>query len=167
MIGRGIVANWLPTSRACCQPREHCHTDLRSFSDVAKSSYSSEASMTKHSLCKACSLRKLGPRPFYAKDSKVLLSFLQRIQRDIYRLIQPPSGSFKYFMVLVDALTRWSHVAMLSSRNVTFAKLLAQRIHHQTHYPDHCIKSIMLDNDREFTSKFFDDYCICIPRMVS
>ena len=46
-----------------------------------------------------------------------------------------------------------------------YAKLLAHMIRLRAHYPDHPIKSglIML---REFTSKAFDDYCMCIPRMV-
>ena len=61
-------------------------------------------------------------------------------------------------MLLVDASARWSHVALLSSHNVAFAKLLAQIIH----YPDHPIKYIRLDNVREFTSKTFDDYCMSI-----
>ncbi|KAK9911207.1 hypothetical protein M0R45_035128 [Rubus argutus] len=65
-------------------------------------------------------------------------------------------------MVLVDASTRWSHVALLSTRNAAFAKLLAQIIRLRAHYPDHPIKSIRLDNAGEFTSKAFDDYCMSI-----
>ncbi|KAK9942694.1 hypothetical protein M0R45_008346 [Rubus argutus] len=65
-------------------------------------------------------------------------------------------------MVLVDASTRWSHVALLSTRNAAFAKLLAQIIRLRAHYPDHPIKSIRLDNAGEFTSKTFDDYCMSI-----
>ncbi|KAL6213831.1 hypothetical protein ACLB2K_013270 [Fragaria x ananassa] len=65
-------------------------------------------------------------------------------------------------MVLVDASTRWSHVALLSIRNAAFAKLLAQIIKLRAHHPDHPIKSIRLDNAGEFTSKSFDDYCMSI-----
>ena len=61
-------------------------------------------------------------------------------------------------MVLIDASTRWSHVSLLSTRNATFAKLLAQIIKLRAHYPDNHIKSIRLDNTGEFTSKTFDDY---------
>ncbi|KAK9912309.1 hypothetical protein M0R45_036177 [Rubus argutus] len=136
--------------------------DLRSFSTMLTSSNASDASMAHHSFCKARSLGKWGPRPSYAKDSKVLLPFLHRIQGDICGPIQPSSGPFKYFMVLVDASTRWSHVALLSTRNVVFAKLLAQIIRLRAHYPDHPIKSIRLDNAGEFTSKTFDDYCMSI-----
>ena len=76
--------------------------------------------------------------------------------------IQPECGPFKYFKVLVDASTRWSHVVLLSTRNVAFAKLLAQIIRLRAHHPDHPIKSIRLDNAGEFSSKAFDDYCMSI-----
>ena len=48
---------------------------------------------------------------------------------------------------------------------VAYAKLLAHINRLRAHYPYHPIKSglIML---REFTSKVFDDYCMCTPRMV-
>jgi hypothetical protein len=62
-------------------------------------------------------------------------------------------------MVLVDASTRWSHVALLSTRNAAYAKLLAQIIRLRAHHPDNPIKSIRLDNAGEFTSQTFDDYC--------
>ena len=65
-------------------------------------------------------------------------------------------------MVLVDASTRWSHVAMLSTRNAAYAKLLAQIIRLRAHYPDHPIQSIRLDNAGEFTSKKFNDYCMSL-----
>ena len=65
-------------------------------------------------------------------------------------------------MVLVDASTRWTHVASLSTRNAPFPKLLAQIIKLQAHHPDYPIKSIRLDNAGEFTSKTFDDYCMSI-----
>ena len=115
-----------------------------------------------NTLCQACSLGKLNTRPSYAKTSKDSTLFLQRIQGDICGPIQPPCGPFKYFMVLVDASTRWSHVTLLSTRNVVFAKLLAQIIKLRAHHPDYPIKSIRLDNAGEFTSKYFDDYCMSL-----
>ena len=102
------------------------------------------------------------------KDTKVLLLtkvdlesplFLKRIQGDICGPIQPPSGPFRYFMVLVDASYRWSHVCLLSTRNVTFARLLAQIIKLRAKFPDYSIKGIRMDNVGEFTSKSFDTYC--------
>jgi hypothetical protein len=51
-------------------------------------------------------------------------SFLERIQGDICGLIHPPCRPFSYFMTLIDASSKWSHVCVLSNRNVTFARLI-------------------------------------------
>ena len=69
-----------------------------------------------------------------------------------------PSGHFCYFMVLIDALTRWSHVCLLSTRNTAFARLLAQIIRLKAQFPYHPIKTIRLDNAGEFSSQTFLDY---------
>ena len=79
---------------------------------------------------------------------------------DICRPIQPTSGPFKCFMVLVDASTCWSHVALWSSLDAAYAKLLAHMIRLRAHYLNHPKNSIRLDTAREFTSKFFYDYCM-------
>ena len=84
--------------------------------------------------------------------------FLERIHGDICGPIQPSSGPFKYFMVLIDASTRWSHVCLLSTRNLAFARLLAQLIGLRAQFPDNPIKTIRLDNAGEFTSQAFNDY---------
>lgn len=96
--------------------------------------------------CAACSQGKLVIK---SSPSKVIVespSFLQRIQRDICGpihplcgLIHPLCGPFRYFMVLIDASTRWSHVCLLSTRNVTFARLLAQIIRLLVQFPDYPI----------------------------
>ena len=112
--------------------------------------------------CKTCSQGKLVIRPSYAKIDVESPSFLQRIQGDICGPIQPSCGPFRYFMVLVDASTRWSHVCLLSTRNMAFAKLLAQIIKLRAQFPDHSIKSIRLDNAGEFTSQTFNDYCMSL-----
>ena len=65
-------------------------------------------------------------------------------------------------MVLIDASIRWSHVCLLSTRNATFARMLAQIIRLQAQFPDHPIKKIRLDNAGEFTSQAFNDYCMSI-----
>ena len=105
---------------------------------------------------------KLITKPSYDKIRSNPPIFLQRIQGDICGPIQPPCGPFRYFMVLVDASTRWSHVCLLSTRNAAFSKLLAQVIKLRAHHPDYPIKSIRLDNAGEFTSKTFDDYCMSV-----
>jgi transposase InsO family protein len=88
--------------------------------------------------------------------------FLERIQGDICGPISPPCGPFRYFIVLIDASTRWSHVCLLTTRNVAFASLLAQIIQLRANFPDYQIKSIRLDNTGEFTSQSFNDYCMSI-----
>ena len=106
----------------------------------------------------ACSQGKLIIKPSITKVDLESPLFLQRIQGDICGPIQPPSGPFRYFMVLVDASYRWSHVCLLSTRNVTFARLLARIIKLRAQSPDYPIKGIRMDNAGEFTSKSFDTY---------
>ncbi|KAM2419289.1 hypothetical protein ACFXTH_025893 [Malus domestica] len=75
--------------------------------------------------CKTCSLGKLNTQPSHTKIIHDPPKFLQRIQGDICGPIQPTCEPFRYFMMLVDALTKWSHVCLFSTRNAAFAKLLA------------------------------------------
>jgi len=63
--------------------------------------------------CAACSQGKLVIKLSPYKVIVESPSFLQRIQGDICGLIHPPCGPFRYFMVLIDASIRWSHVCML------------------------------------------------------
>ena len=83
---------------------------------------------TKEFSCVACSQGKLIIRPSPAKVGIESPAFLERIQGDICGPIHPPCGPFRYFIVLIDASTRWSHVCLLSTRNLAFARLLAQVI---------------------------------------
>ena len=79
--------------------------------------------------CVACSKGKLIIRPSFTKVTFESPAFLERIlQGDICGPIHLPSGPFRYFMVLIKASTRWSHICLVSSRNVSFARLLAQII---------------------------------------
>ena len=65
-------------------------------------------------------------------------------------------------MVLIDASTHQSHVCLLSTRNIAFAKLLTQIIRLKTQFLDHPIKTIRLDNAGEFFSQTFLDYCMSV-----
>ena len=65
-------------------------------------------------------------------------------------------------MVLIDALTRWSHICLLSTKNVAFARFLAQIIRLRARFPGYPIRKIHLDNTSEFTSQAFDNYCMSI-----
>ena len=78
--------------------------------------------------CSARSQSKLITKPSHSKIVVECPSFLEIIQGDICGLIHPPCGPFKYFMVLIDASTGWSHVYLLSTRNVAFVRLLTQII---------------------------------------
>ena len=65
-------------------------------------------------------------------------------------------------MVLIEASTRWSHICLLSTRNVAFARLFAQMIKLQARFPNYPIKTIKLNNAGEFTSQTFADYCMLV-----
>ena len=65
-------------------------------------------------------------------------------------------------MILIDAYSRWSYVCLLSSRDMVFAKFLAQMIKLRAQFPDYTIKKIRSDNVGEFTSESFNNYCMSI-----
>ncbi|GJR07708.1 disease resistance CC-NBS-LRR class family protein [Tanacetum coccineum] len=96
------------------------------------------------------------------KVKKESLVFLERIQGDICGPMHLPCGPFRYFIVLIDASSRWSHVSLLSTCNVAFAKFLAQIIKLRAHFPDYTIKRVRLDNAGEFTSQAFNDYSMSV-----
>ena len=64
--------------------------------------------------CTACSQGKLIIRPYFTKIASESPAFLERIQGDICGPIHPSN--------------RWSHVCLISTRNVAFSRLLAQII---------------------------------------
>ena len=80
-------------------------------------------------------------RPSFTKVIFESPIFLERIHGDICEPIHPPCGPFCYFMILIDVSTRWSHVCLLSTRNVAFARLFAQIIKLQAQFSDHPIKA--------------------------
>jgi len=113
-------------------------------------------------VCIACAKGKLITRPSKLKVRDESPAFLNRIQGDICGPISPLSGPFRYFMVLIDASTKWSHVCLLSTRNHAFARLISQIIQLRANFPDSRIQSIRMDNAGEFTSKVFNDYCMAL-----
>jgi hypothetical protein len=82
-----------------------------------------------------------------------------KIQSDICGPIQPISRPFRYFMVLINTSTRWSHVCLLSTRNHAFAKIMAQVIRLKAYFPENRMQSMRLHNTAEFSSRAFNDYC--------
>ena len=65
-------------------------------------------------------------------------------------------------MVLIDASSRWSHVCLLSTRNVAFARFLTQIIRLRAQFFDYTIKKVRLDNAGKFMPQVFNDYCMSI-----
>jgi hypothetical protein len=67
-------------------------------------------------MCTAYATGKLivGPSPLKIKVEP--LKFLERIQGDICEPIEPLSGLFRYFMVLIDTSTRCSHVSFVDTK---------------------------------------------------
>lgn len=59
--------------------------------------------------------------------------------------------TFKYFMALIDVSTRRPHVCLISTCNMTLARLLAQIILITSMISDYAIKTFRLDNIGEFT----------------
>ena len=112
--------------------------------------------------CNPCSQGKLIVRPSFNKIMFESPVFLERIHGDICGPIYPSCGSFHYFMVLIDASTRWSHVCLLSTRNVAFSRLITQMTKLRAQFLDYPIKTIRLDNSGEFTSQTLNDYCMSI-----
>ena len=112
--------------------------------------------------CSNCSKSKLITRPSFSKIVFESSSFLERIKGDICGPIHPSCRPFRYFMVLIDASTRWSHACLLSTRNVVFTRLLAQIIRLCAQFPDFPIKKIHYDNAVEYISQAFNDYYISI-----
>jgi hypothetical protein len=111
-------------------------------------------------VCTSCAMEKLILQTSPLKIHVEPLSFLEYIQGDICGPIQLLCSPFRYFMVLINTSTRWSHVCLLSIRNHAFAKFITQVIRLKMNYPEYRIKSICMDNAAEFSSRAFNDYCI-------
>jgi hypothetical protein len=75
------------------------------------------------------------------------------------RPINPPSGSFRYFLVIIDASDSHLEVALLSTQNLVFSRILAILIRYKNHFLDHPVKFLRMDNTLEFRSHAFEDYC--------
>ena len=93
-------------------------------------------------ICEACAKEKLIVRPSCTEVGIESPIFLERIHGDICGLIRPASGLFRYFMVLIDASTRWTHVCLLSTRNNAFSKFIAKLIGLKAQLPNYRIISI-------------------------
>jgi len=111
-------------------------------------------------MCIICATGKLVLKISSLKRKVEPLKFLKRIQDNLCGPMQPLSRPFRYFMVLIDTSTRWSHVSLLSIRNHVFDKIIAQVIKLKAQHSKHQIKSIRMDNTAEFFSHAINGYCL-------
>lgn len=65
-------------------------------------------------------------------------------------------------MVLIDASTRWTHVCLLSTGNMSFVKFMSRIIKLNAQFPDYPIQNVRMDNAGEFTSSAFNDYSMAL-----
>lgn len=110
--------------------------------------------------CTACIQGKLARRPAKWTLPTELLEPLHRLQGDICGPINPKSGPFSYFLVLVDAPGRHAEVSLLTTRNMVFPKLLAMILKYRNHFLENTIKYLRVDNALEFRSHTFEDFCV-------
>jgi hypothetical protein len=78
-------------------------------------------------MCTTCVTGKLILKPSPLTIHMEQLKFLERIQGDMCGLIQLLCGPFRYFMVLINASTRWSYVCLLSTWKYAFAKFIKMK----------------------------------------
>ena len=93
-----------------------------------------------------CAQGKLVIRPSFHKEPYESPIFLEHIHGDIHGPVHRPSGPFYYFMGVKDASLRFSHVTLLSTRNMALPRLLILIIKLRAQFPDFPIKSIRMDN---------------------
>ena len=84
---------------------------------------------------------------------------LHRIQGDICGPINPPSNSFWYLLVLIDASGNHLEVALLTTRNIVFSRILAILLRYKNHFREYLVKYLWIHNALEFRSHTFEDYC--------
>jgi hypothetical protein len=105
--------------------------------------------------CTACAQGELCKKSKLATGTLTSSDFLSTLFVDICGPITPPSGPFYYFMIIRDGPGKGSEVALLTSRNMSFPRLLIVIIRLQAQFPDYPIKTILFDNAAEFLSKLF------------
>ena len=108
--------------------------------------------------CEACIQGKYIKKPSHWTLPTELPPPLYRLHGDICGPINPPSGTFRYYFVIVDASGNHFEVSLLPTRNMVFPRLLAVLLRYRNHFPDHPIKFLRMDNAQEFRSHVFEDY---------
>jgi hypothetical protein len=75
--------------------------------------------------CLACSQGKLIIQPSISKTPMSIPPFLHQLKADVCGPVDPPSGPFCFFLVIIDSSTKWSQVSLLSTRDLVFPRILA------------------------------------------
>lgn len=99
------------------------HPRLSMFQRIIKDTRDLPSNVFPSSLkkfCISCSQRKLITRPFPSKTINKILDFLERLQTQVCGLVYPPNGTFWFFLVIIDALSKWSQVSLLSMYTLVF-----------------------------------------------
>ena len=102
--------------------------------------------------CEPCALGKFQAAKFDYHLPTENPEFLSHLAVDEHGPIDPPSGPFKYFMVIVCRGTRRSFVTLLSSKDLALATMVKFIIRVRTQYPERQVKKIRFDNAQEFIS---------------
>ena len=92
--------------------------------------------------------------------STELPSPLYQFQGDVCRPTNPPSGLFRYFLVLIDASGSHLEEALLTTINLVFSIILAILLRYRNYFSNHPVKFLRMDNVLEFSSHALEDYCI-------
>jgi hypothetical protein len=109
--------------------------------------------------CVACIQGKYIKKPSTWTLPKELPPPLYRLHGDVCGPINPPSGVFKYYFVLIDAYGSHLEVSLLPTKNMVFPRILAILLRYHNHFPEYPIKYLRMDNAQEFCSHAFEDYC--------
>lgn len=102
--------------------------------------------------CQPCALGKYQAARFDYHLPTENPEFLSHLSVDEHGPIEPPSGPFKYFMVIVCRGTRRSFVYLLSSKDVALSTVVKFIVQMRTQYPERRTKKIRFDNAQEFVS---------------
>jgi hypothetical protein len=102
--------------------------------------------------CAPCTLGKFQTTKYGHKLLTETPEFSSHLQVDEHGPITPPSGPFKYFIILICSSTRRSFVYLLSSKDMVMAQVVKFIIRMKVQYPEKRIKSIRFDNATEFVT---------------
>jgi hypothetical protein len=116
------------------------------------------STMKKH--CLACSHGNMITHPSISKIVYTIPKFLEQLNADVCGPIKPASGPFRFFLAIGDSLSKWSQISLLSTRNLVFARILANVMKLREQFPNNPIQTFRVDRAGEFTSQAFDDYCM-------